>query len=84
MKKMSTLGTRATAAITLYAFTLTTLSPSLAWAATAREEARPAAAAATRFVDEVSPRDLDPKVEAPEKAVEKARDTEERREAEAP
>ena len=53
--KQLTVGERAVAAITLYSFTLTTISPSLAWAGE-REEVAPAAA---RVVDAPAARVLD-------------------------
>jgi RHS repeat-associated protein len=63
MKKI-TVGQRAVAAFTLYAFTLTTMSPSLAWAVEREEAAPPAARVvdaqpAGRVLDAVPAKELD-------------------------
>ena len=68
--KRITLRNRAVAAVTLYAFTLTTVAPSLAWAAEREEPApasaavgatrrvSPSAAGATKFTDAVSAKEV--------------------------
>jgi RHS repeat-associated protein len=78
----SKLGKRAVSAITLFCFTLTTLSPSLAWAAQARDE--DVTLARSRVVDEVSAKDLaieEPGRDRAATAVEDARDAAVRRDA---
>lgn len=80
-RKRDNLGWRAVAAATLFTYSLTTLSPSLAWAALASEEATPAR---SRIVDEVSAKDVE--IESPDRsraadAVQEAQDTAVRRDA---